>query len=342
MTIQFTPYEAPTLDPRDEREIVAIALERFRQQSGLSIADAHSPALALLEAMALSHSELLWRANGLAERFSVLFLQNVGIQQRLGSTATGTIRIELKVALATSFSVPVGSLVTSQGGKKFKTIETVTFAPSELARTVAIESVAVGSAYNLPAGSITRLTTPTPFVSSVTNPEPITGGTDAETLEQTRIRGFERIRRRGLFRPADWESEARSLLGGGIAIAVENLALDGEREDLNTVNVFVANPDGSLPSEAQREELRAALDAKALLTIETIVSPCDPNPVWVEAIIVANPGSNPSAIASAIFTRLADYFKVGRYPFGQTVILNEVEAQCRVAGVSWVQSTTIG
>lgn len=342
MPIEFTPYEAPVLDARDEREIVELALARFREMSGLDATDAHSPARALLEAMALSHSELLWRANGLAERFSVLFLQNVGIQQRLGSTAAGTIRIELKVALATSYSIPAGSIATSQGGRKYRTTETVTFAPSELARTVTVESVEIGSAYNLPANAIRGLSTPTPFVASVTNPDPITGGTDAESLEQTRVRGFERIRQRGLIRPKDWELETRTLLGGGIAIAIANLDADTVREDLNTVHVFVANADGSLPSDAQREEVRAALESKALLTIETVVSPCDPNPVWVEAIIVANAGSNPSAIATAIYNRLADYFTVGRYPFGQTVILNEVEARCRVPGVSWVQGATLG
>jgi hypothetical protein len=344
MTIKFTPLLAPQLSDWDERKIVRIALERLKAASGnqINITDAHSPATAFIEAQALASAELLWQADKLAERFSVLFLQNYGIQQKLGTTALGEVRFELKSALASPYTIPAGVIVLSGANKRYRTVENLTFAPAELARTVGVESVEVGTAYNVPANAIGSMQQPLAFVSRVFNPEPITGGTDAETIEQTKIRAFERLRSRGLVQAVDWESEARSVLGGGIAVAIPNLSPDGQREEQGTVHLFVANSDGSLPSDEQRESLRAYLDAMAPLTIETIVSSCDPQPVYVEVIVSGNSGSNPTTIANTIASRLMAYLTPGRFPFGQTVILNELEWQSRVNGVSFVQGVTLG
>ncbi|MFC5645438.1 baseplate J/gp47 family protein [Kitasatospora cinereorecta] len=94
--------------------------------------------------------------------------------------------------------------------------------PSGTGNVVARYRVGGGSAGNLPGGRLNQIVTPVVGVGSVTNPLAAEGGSDAESLEETRTGAARTIRTLDrVVSLADFEAFARSYRGVGKVSAVE-------------------------------------------------------------------------------------------------------------------------
>lgn len=86
--------------------------------------------------------------------------------------------------------------------------------------TANIEAVEAGRSGNVPAGAITLLAQPVPGVTSVTNPEPTTGGVDEESDESLLERYLLKVREPGTSgNVADYKNWAMEVTGvGGVQV----------------------------------------------------------------------------------------------------------------------------
>jgi hypothetical protein len=119
------------------------------------------------------------------------YVKIVGVTRNEGSPASGTVTFSTQSA---STTIPEGTRVTTPPQADGTTID---FLTTEQASTgsnvtsvsdVSIESVDVGSDFNVPADTINRISNPPVGVTGVTNPESTTGGEEREDNDDLRSR----------------------------------------------------------------------------------------------------------------------------------------------------------
>lgn len=344
----FEPLKPPVIDPKNEKEIVELALERIYNSSGGTINDfsASSPARALAEGLSFAAAEVLYYANKLPEALAIKFLQIAGVMRRLGTAAQAILEVELIEPLDSIFILPSGfSIQTVSGQLLFSTDAQLIIPIGSSSGTVTATCTEVGTKGNVAAETIIRPLQQLAYLKSIANPGPATGGTEDETIEEVKARGLAALRRRGLVSKSDYEGEAEALLGkGSIALARGNVGQNGIVEAEGNIHVFCLNPDGSLLSSAQVLTIRDALRAKSNLTVADFVwvSSLELRPIYIEAIAKLQPGANPAYAAERVYARLKDYLALGKFPPGFTVVLKELEYRTRLAeGIEYVQSVAI-
>lgn len=346
--IRFQPLEPPLLDPRSEEELVRYACDRIYTASNSTINDfsPSSPCLALLEGFAFSASELLFFANKFSERVMIQYLQVCGIIQRMGSAASVSLTFTLTSPLASAFVIPKNYLVTSQSNPSisFATDSVLVIPAGSISGTISATATDIGTAFNVAPYTLVNLTQPLAFLSSVTNVEAASGGTNPESDQELRSRAFSSIRRRGLVSADDYEQETTSILGeGSTCKCIGNLAADRISKQLGAVHLFVLNPDGTVLNSTQTNTLISQLQAKSHITVQVYCSNVDVCQVQIRAIAKLLQGSNPESTAIEINAAIDEYLTPGKLPLGETIVLKELEYLIRgCVGVDYVQSVALG
>jgi len=119
------------------------------------------------------------------------YVRIVGVTRNEGSVATGTVTFSTQSAQTT---IPEGTTVTTApeaDGETFNFVTTEEVSTADGVSSVSdvsIESVDVGEEFNLPAGTITRVSNPPTGVTGVNNVESTTGGEDVESNDELRSR----------------------------------------------------------------------------------------------------------------------------------------------------------
>lgn len=343
---RFKPLERPTIDPRNEEALVAYGLDRVYSASGGRINDfsLSSPARVLIEGLAFAAAEFLYQANKVLESLEVQLLQTAGIQQKEGSAAVATLTFTLTAPLGNAFIIPAG-YECKAGDRTFSTDELLLIPSGSISGSVNATCTTLGTEGNVGKFAINQLTQPLAFLGSVTNTTAASGGSNGETIEDTKARAFASFRRRGLVSGEDYEQEVRSLLGeSSVAIAIGNLSADRTAVEKGVVHIFALNGDGSALNGAQQSDLQQRLKVKTHLTIEVYVSNLEIIEMSVQVVAQVLSGENPEAIAIAINRELTSYLSPsGGAGIGETVLVKELEYVIRsVPGVDYVQSATIG
>jgi hypothetical protein len=345
MPIKFVPLESPILDPRNEEQIVTLAVDRVYTASGGRINDTsvHAPARALIEGQAFAGAELLYYVNQLPEAVAIEFLKIAGIYRRLGVASVVQLTFTLSAALSTPFTVPAGYSAKTTSNLTFTTDESLVIPAGQISGTVNATCTAVGIVTNTGAFTIRSLTQPLAFLAAVTNLTPATGGLDAETVPEVKSRAFASLRRRGLVTADDYEQEARAFLGAGsVAFCLGNLSADKISYELGTAHVFCLNDDGTTLGTAQLINLQRALQKRSHVAVSVYVSNVEVLEVDVSVIASMQAGLSPSEVSYDIFTTLTNYLKPGNLPLGRTVILKELEHLARgTVGIQYVRSVAI-
>lgn len=356
MVVRVEPIQAPQLYPSDPLAILDGAYNAIYTKSGGTINDfsPHSVASALLEGQLFSTLELLYYVNKLPDTRGLEFLKVVGIQRILGrAAAAARLVFTLTTPLSTSYTLSAGYVVKTPSGLEFTTDTILVIPPGQSQGVVSgtasaiingIRQVAIGSQYNTAAFTIKQLTETRAYLQGVINDVAATGGTDAETLDEMRSRGFAALRRRStLITAEDYEQEAIAALGiGSVAKAVPLLAFDKQSLQDGAVHVFLLNADQSAPNEAQISTIRSALQAKSLAGLKTLVSVSVIELYNLEVFAIAEliPGSDPEAVAIRINAALEAYLAPGKLPLGESILIKEVERIVRNSGVLTVKSVS--
>jgi len=201
-----------------------------------------------------------------------------------------------------------------------------------------------GAVGNVGRGTIKVLKDSIPYVSWVNNFQPALGGVDAEDLEAAKMRGPELLRARNRAVTAeDFEYLTRE--ASSKVARVRCLAPKGAREAsalppgqvaLQVVPA-VATVDGPIPprqlalESGLREEIRAYLEDRKLLTVEVAVGPPPYRWVAVEASLKAKRRTDPAKVKAEAERSLYRFINpvVGGpesegWPFGRDLFVSEL------------------
>ena len=345
MAVKFVPLQSPGLDPRNEEQLVALAVDRVYTASGNRLNDisTSSPARALIEGQAFAGAELLYYVNQLPEAMAIEFLKIAGIYRRLGTSSVVQLTFTLSAPLSTPFTVPAGYNAKTSSNLTFATDTSLVIPAGQISGAITATCTTAGLATNTGAYTIRSLTQPLAFLASVTNLTAATGGQDAETISDVKSRAFASLRRRGLVTADDYEQEAKAFLGAAsVAFCLGNLAADKINYQLGTAHVFCLNADGSLLGAGQLITLQRALQKRSHVAATVYVSNIDVVEVDVSVIASMQAGLDSASVSLDIFTALSSYLKPGSLPLGETIILKEVEHLARgVTGLLYVRSVAM-
>lgn len=173
-----------------------------------------------------------------------------------------------------------------------------------------------GKAGALAAGKINALVNSLPFIAGVTNPQPATGGMDAETQDQAKTRGPSEVRARGrAVAAADYEILALRAIGAQVARAH---AVPGFHPAFpgtpiaGVVCVFVIPIEtGTGPPTASEDTLRAVSEylssQLAPAGVEVVTAAPVFHRVRVQVSVVIEPGVNRGAAVSSVLTEINNY-----------------------------------
>lgn len=198
-----------------------------------------------------------------------------------------------------------------------------------------------GELGNVAPRSITRLRHPIPFVDRVVNRYAATGGRDAETVENAKLRGPLQLRTRN--RAVTLEDYAHLATEAAFDAARVHAVAAGDGAEPGGVRVLVVphvvDTDGRLefdqliPSDDMLGRIAARLEECRTIGARVVVEPATYQGITVVARVRARPTTEPSALQRACLAALFGYFDPVRggpersgWPFGRPVHVGEVYA----------------
>jgi hypothetical protein len=273
---RYAPLPIVSIDPRNETNLVQQAAQVVYEASNRTLNDfsAGNPLAALLEGQAFAQGELLFWANQLPDKILLEWIGPfLGAMRRLGTPAVAEVIVTINPQnLATN--IPSGTSFTTNsqvsGGQsyEFTSYADVTIPAGGTEGKVPVYSKFVGTAYNVPANSITGSSSLSQVAISVTNPKPAVGGSDVETYQQVRERFFTLIRRRNLVSETDWQDFFTDLYGIGTITSVQPNRSSKFAYNYNTdyskpngqVSFFVLGPSGVELTETELKNGQNAIN----------------------------------------------------------------------------------
>lgn len=209
---------------------------------------------------------------------------------------------------------------------------------------------------NVGEGTITVLKSSIPYIASVTNFRAATGGTDAETLDNAKLRVPRVLQARTRAVTAE-DYEYLALEASPLVARAKCLAAGGEGQSpppgvvrlllvprVRDSERFIPPEELEIPKSA-REQVQFYLDERRLLATRLEIGAPEYRPVAVTARVRAGYGSDAGRVAADVENALYRYInpvcggRDGRgLPFGHNLSLSEIYAVIQnVAGVAYVE-----
>lgn len=174
-------------------------------------------------------------------------------------------RFNLPVALNTNVVIPVGTKVTADSNKYFKTIEVAVIEAGKTYVDTIVEAVEGGASYNgFAIGQLNLLVDQVPYVSSVANLEVTAGGDNGEPYpEEDGGAGDENYKER-----IKLSQSTKSTAGAESTYEYYAKSADANIEDVKVtspqpchVNILVLCKDGKIPDENLIAKVQSAVTA---------------------------------------------------------------------------------
>lgn len=253
-----------------------------------------------------------------------------GVTRDPGAFATG--EVEFTTASDTT-TIPEGTPVATErdatgDALRFETTEEVTPADGSTTVTANIQAAERGAEYNVGSGTIVRLPSPPPGITSVTNPSATTGGADEESNAELRARA-----KRALI-----ETSGGGTVGGlrgDLVSSFNGLSSDDviidEFHDADPIYVDVIVDGGGTDSE-----VKAAIDDARSVGVEHNL--VRPSSVTID-VTVSVSGSDVDT--TAVEDDISEY--LGDLGIGEDVVRDQVIATVMTAddGITGIDSLTI-
>lgn len=305
---RYAPLPAVNIDPRNESQLVNEAAKRVYDASNAKLNDfsAGNPLMALLEGQAFAQGEFLFWANQLPESVLIEWIGPfLGAMRRLGTPATTQLTITIQpqgfqsvIPQGTIFST--NSNLTDGESYEFVTSTDLVFAANQSVGQVPASSVLVGSFNNVAPNTITDATSLDILIESVTNPIAAVGGSDVETLDQTKERFFTLIRRRNPVSSQDWQDVFEDLFGPGTFTSVlpnrsskySYIWLNDYIRANGHISFFFLNPDGTEPTPDQVKRAQNVVDFSMPLEMQGHVYPIELSQVQYEIDLAYDPSAD--------------------------------------------------
>lgn len=337
------PIEIPSLDPRDEDQVVADVIDALPAE--LSDRNRSSPVVALIEGLGAFYGALLYQMDQIPERLERVIIKLLGLEPEAALAASVTLTFTTGAGAGDTL-VPAGTEVktgTDVDAIVFVTDVGITVTGSGNSGTVTATATTLGAATNVGAGALTSLGAPIPGVASVTNAASATGGQDEETFASLKARTplAQRVRDR-VVTAEDAAAEAVAVPGVTRARAQATTFLDGSSVELGdggmVVGILKTDDLNETPDATLRALVETTLEGKAMAGA-TFTIHQQPvrlfNITDVEAVL--EEGAVNATVRAAMLEALASYVTAlpifdadgvtvlqEGWPWGESLFLNEI------------------
>lgn len=339
------------LDPRDDATVLTQMYMRVLNASGgrLNKVQSGSTLAAVFEGILYALAYQRWYLNLLPEAIAIEMMRYSGVQRSAGASAKGEVTVLLNNPRSTPVLVSSGTFlpmassineVISSNLVGYITTADLLIPPGNLEGTVSVEANQLGSAYNVSAFqvSVAGAAVGMPYVNSITNRLPITGGADLEPMYdyikrvQVELRSNET-----LITLTDYEIATHKLAGASsVCKAIGLMDAANKKDKPGNVSVFLCYNDGTVPSVTTCSDIRSDLQQRCFAGSYVWVKPL--NVLRTEIDVVVAVDSHSDEIADAILQAMTAYLTPGNLPIGSTVLQSELIYVTR--GVPGVLSVT--
>ena len=239
-----------------------------------------------------------------------------GLTRMPAVKAVGTLRFFVDTPPVMDMVISEGTVCMTVEGVRFQTMEDGILKEGSLYADVPVEALEGGVHGNVAAGTVVILTACPVAVTGCINPEPLTGGRDAEEDEAFRNRILDSYQRLPNGANAAWY-EQTAVNYGGVAAA----KAVGRARGIGTVDVYVATAQG-IPGEELLAGLQAELQEKREIAVDVAVKAPEVQTVNVAMEIAVNNGAVFSEIQEETERTVSAYF--GGELLGRAVCLAEL------------------
>ena len=235
-----------------------------------------------------------------------------GVERRQAVQAQGVIRFLSDTPATADWTISAGTVCMTAGLVRFETIEDGVLSAGSTQVEIRAQAVDPGSGGNTAAGSIVTMAVPPVGVSRCINPDPCTGGLDAENDDDLRERVLETYRRlpNGA-NAAYYRQEAMSFE------PVVEASVIPRANGIGTVDVVVSTASG-IPDESLLEELTAYFEERREIAVDVTVRTPTLKPVTITAQVAPASGYTSQEAIDAAKTAVLNWFD-GRL-LGQPVL----------------------
>ena len=198
-----------------------------------------------------------------------------------------------------------------------------------------------GAHGNVGASKINRIVSNISEVSSVTNPEPASGGVNRETIESIKRMAPRTLRT--LWRAVTAE-DYKTLAEGlpGVAKATVMCTPPGQAAYWGQVNLYVAPEGGGLPSEALKQMVEEYFKDREMLNATTVVFEPVYVPVNVSLEVAVKENYMRLDIEKKVRETIQQFFSFPNRDFGQSVFMSDLVAAIDdIEGVRYVNLTIL-
>jgi hypothetical protein len=327
----YGPILPLQLDSRNTEALVRAIQSRIYLESNGTLTDftPASPLSAISEGQAFAQSELLYYLNLLPEAFSLYWFRQLGIQRKLGSRALVDVTFYKVPGYQRALVIPKGTKLLANGSQEFVTLSEVRISESEFSATVPCQSEKWGSAYNVSAGAINKVTRNFAGLESLNNLEAAVGGTDVETISQMKARAFEVLSRRNLTTADDFANEVRTLVPDTSIVKVLTYEERNQISSLFSGNIVICVGDEN-GREIGESSLGLLVDSmRPRVTLGTNISfiPPDIIPIDLSIEIYYDPNTTATStefLANQVFEVVSSYFDPTYLELGETLSYQDV------------------
>jgi len=201
------------------------------------------------------------------------------LERKTAARAQGFIRFFGDAASTVDRLIPAGTICMTSGLVRFETTQDAVMAAGASRADVPARAVESGSSGNVIAGSIRSLSAAPTGITGCTNPQAMSGGTDAEDDEQLRKRILDSfLRLPNGANSAFYEQSALSFDGVAAAVALPR------NRGVGTVDVVAATPQG-IPDQSLLEQLNEYFQERREIAVDVRVLPPEPVSVNVQVQI---------------------------------------------------------
>lgn len=328
-----------TYNPKTYRAILAdMEAWIIANQDKITDFNEGSGITSFIEAIAQQVEQLYLRAKiGFIKYLPNLPFYAFGFSKHAGSKASGTVVFSRNVATTDPVTIAIGTLVSTASGLIFVTTSLgVILANQTSSGEVSIQAYDVGANFNVPAATITTMTTPVVGVDTVTNSSSTTGGLDEEDDNsfQSRFRDYTLGLGRG--NVYGLKAAAMSVTGVRSASPVEHFP---PLSDIYNVSMYIDDGAGNAP-QALIDAVVAAIQGDGTTAnpgnkpAGINVRVLGPTKVTIGVQVTVTDTGNVSrgTITSNIQTAVTNY--INNLQIGEDVIYNElVQVIMEVVGV---------
>ena len=251
-------------------EIYGEMLEVFAQESGYLPASSCDLA-ARLYAAAAQIQGLLFQAQWILDQSFPQTAQGEylerlaalrGVTRSIATCATGILRFGVSSIVSQDLTIRSGSACMTSDGIRFATTDDAVLPAGSLYVDVPAMALEPGKAGNVAAGTVTIMAAMPVGIRACTNPEPFSGGDDAEDDDSLRRRVMDSfVRLPNGANAAYYEQVALSFPSVAAAKAV------GRPRGIGTVDVYIAT-DAGLPDEELLEAIRSYLQDRREISVD--------------------------------------------------------------------------